>query len=166
MESTSSLPSDSDISPQLRPLGTSPPHAGCFRAKVRDCPCVSASPGLLSRTARGAAAPPRSPAGLCLEARAGWPHLLPVGQVPGKLAVSGVLCDASRRHTFAVLQPSCSAPYCTRHRAAERGAEMGAGVQVFSPNFLLTSLHLSLFLSLRDGLTWRPASPEGMRALQ
>lgn len=120
MESTSSLPSDSDISPQLRPLGTSPPHAGCFRAKVRDCPCVSASPGLLSRTARGAAAPPRSPAGLCLEARAGWPHLLPVGQVPRKLAISGVLCDASRRHTsFAVPQPSCSPPYCTRHRAAE-----------------------------------------------
>lgn len=48
----------------------------------------------------------------------------------------------------------------------QRGAEMGAGAQVFSPNFLLTSLHLSLFLSLRDGLTWRPASPEGMRALQ
>lgn len=99
MESTSSLPSDSDISPQLRPLGTSPPHAGCFRAKVRDCPCVSASPGLLSRTARGAAAPPRSPTGLCLEARAGWPHSL-LARCPGSLLfrVCSVTRHSGTRH--------------------------------------------------------------------
>lgn len=153
--SQTTLPAPSPASPPF------PPCAGCFRAKVRDCPWVWASPGLLRHTARGGAAPQRAPAGLCLEARARCPDLLPVGQVPRKRAVPGVLGNASQWHTsFAVLQPSYSAPYCTRDRDAERGW----GAQVSPQNFLLTSLHLSLFCSLRDGLPWRPASPEGIRA--
>lgn len=90
----------SDISPQLRPQGTSPSPAECFRAKVRDHPCVSASPGRLSRMAHRRRASPCSPAGLCLEARAGCPNLLPAGQVRRKLAVAGVLCNASRPHVI------------------------------------------------------------------